>query len=224
MKQIACPIALVRDFIPAGRNNRPGGVMKAKYVTIHDTDNPSKGANARAHAAYLKGDTAANLPVSWHFTVDRDGCVQHLPLTEHGWHAGDGHGLGNMSSVAVEICENADGDRAESETNAAKLTAWLLILLELDLTSVVPHRHWSQKDCPHLLLRYWHEWLEEVAKYKSAYQRNNNSPAQWNPSAEIELLRRDNLIDSAHNPLDNVTWGEFATVLNRLRRVARLGI
>ncbi len=219
MTKISCPIVLTKDFIPAGKNNRPGGVMAAKYITIHDTDNSSVGANAKAHAAYLKGNTAANLPVSWHFTVDGDGCVQHLPLTEHGWHAGDGHGPGNMSSVAMEICENADGDRAKTEENAAKLTAWLLIVLELDLPSVVPHRYWSGKNCPHLLLRRWDDWLEEVARYNADYSASYNSPSVWNPDTEIDFIRRDGLIDSAHKSSDHLTWGEFATVLNRLRRV-----
>lgn len=39
----------------------------------------------------------------------------------------------------------------------------------------------------------------------------------WDPAAEIEKLRADGLINSPHQPLDPVNWGEFATVINRLR-------
>ncbi|RJQ24881.1 MAG: N-acetylmuramoyl-L-alanine amidase [Peptococcaceae bacterium] len=41
--------------------------------------------------------------------------------------------------------------------------------------------------------------------------------ATWDPAAEIEKLRDDGLINSPHQPLDQVNWGEFATVINRLR-------
>ncbi len=39
----------------------------------------------------------------------------------------------------------------------------------------------------------------------------------WDPAAEIALLKADGLIDSDHKPEDYVSWGEMATVLNRLR-------
>ncbi len=214
-KSLECPVPLVEDLIPLGRSNRPGGVMATKYVTIHDTGNPSTGANARAHASYLKGDDAAKAPVSWHFTVDDQGAVQHLPLNEHGWHAGDGHGPGNMTSMAIEICENVDGDRSKAEANAAKLVAWLLVTFGLDAANVVPHKHWGDKQCPHILLGRWDQWLEEISSIKGSYDRLN----KWNPEAELVLMARDGLVDSEHPHAEKVTWGEFATVINRLRHV-----
>lgn len=39
----------------------------------------------------------------------------------------------------------------------------------------------------------------------------------WDPEAEIARLKEDGLINSYHKPLEPVTWGQFATVLNRLR-------
>ena len=53
---------IIQDFIPAGRKNRPGRVSPMLYVTVHETGNTSKGAGARNHANYLKGDAAANAP------------------------------------------------------------------------------------------------------------------------------------------------------------------
>ena len=44
------------------------------------------------------------------------------------------------------------------------------------------------------------------------------TPKPWDPAAEIAQLKADGLIDSDHKPQDLVTWGEMATVLNRLRR------
>ncbi|MDD3654272.1 MAG: N-acetylmuramoyl-L-alanine amidase [Desulfotomaculaceae bacterium] len=40
---------------------------------------------------------------------------------------------------------------------------------------------------------------------------------RWNPVEEIARLKKDGLIDSDHQPGDPVTWGELATVINRLR-------
>jgi len=39
----------------------------------------------------------------------------------------------------------------------------------------------------------------------------------WDPQGEIERLRRDGLVANEYSPSDPVTWGQFATVLNRLR-------
>lgn len=39
----------------------------------------------------------------------------------------------------------------------------------------------------------------------------------WDPAGEIAKLKADGIINSDHEPGDPVTWGEMATVLNRLR-------
>ena len=44
------------------------------------------------------------------------------------------------------------------------------------------------------------------------------APKPWDPAAEIAQLKAEGLIDSDHKPQDTVTWGEMATVLNRLRK------
>jgi N-acetylmuramoyl-L-alanine amidase len=43
-------------------------------------------------------------------------------------------------------------------------------------------------------------------------------PAVWEPAKEIEKLKQDGLINTDKKPKDVVTWGELATVLNRMRR------
>lgn len=207
-----CPIPLVQAFIPRGRKNRPERPMKPEWITVHDTANPAKGADAESHANYLKGSVAAEAPVSWHFTVDDKGAYQHLPLTEGGYRAGDGQGPGNTKSIGVEVCENADGDRDKGEENAAVLIAWLLITLGLDAGKVVPHKHWTKAtDCPHILWPKWDKFHRSIrlAKYGMAKE-------PWDPEMEIALLEKMGLINSVHLPEASVTWGEFATVLNRL--------
>lgn len=162
-------VQIIQDLIPKGRRNRPGYRLDPKYITIHDTANTQSGADARAHAQYLKGSTAASLPVSWHFTVDDKVIYQHLPLNENGWHAGDGaSGTGNRQSIGIEICENRDGNRAQAEANAAWLVAKLLREFNLGLDRVKQHYDWSGKNCPRVLRARkggWEGFLAAVQSY-----------------------------------------------------------
>ena len=155
-------VQIIQDFIPSGRRNRPGYKLTPKYITIHDTANTQTGADARAHANYLKN--SPNLEVSWHFTVDDKVIYQHLPLNENGWHAGDGaNGLGNRQSIGIEICENRDGNRAAAEANAAWLTAKLLKDYGLKITAVKQHYDWSKKYCPRVLRNKPGGWADFLA-------------------------------------------------------------
>ena len=162
---------IIQDFISTGRNNRPGlALAKPHWITIHDTANPAAGANALSHARYLKGDMAAVIPVSWHFSVDDKNIVQHLPLNESGYHAGDGNGPGNRGSIGIEICENRDGDRAAAEEMAARLTAWLMNELDLSIDRVVQHNKWTGKDCPRVLRNRpagWEVFLRMIEGFRA---------------------------------------------------------
>jgi N-acetylmuramoyl-L-alanine amidase len=161
-------VQIIQDLIPKGRRNRPGYKLNPRYVTIHDTANPGAGANAKAHAAYLKGAAAAAIPASWHFTVDDKVIYQHLPLSENGWHAGDGtNGTGNRQSIGIEICENRDGNRAAAEANAAWLVAKLLKDHGLGLDRVKQHYDWSGKNCPRVLRGRKDGWKNFLAAVES---------------------------------------------------------
>ena len=135
------------DIIPAGRFNRPGERIRPEKVTIHNTANASAGADARMHARFVKNPSTR---VSWHFTVDDKRCIKHLPTNEKGFHAGTG--AGNRLSIGIEICENKGIDRRAADERAALLAAVMLFSLKLKGADLVPHRHWSGKHCPHLLL------------------------------------------------------------------------
>lgn len=155
---------IVKDYIPTGRKNRPGYKLRGpNYITVHSTANTSAGANARAHGRYLKG-AAANIPASWHFTVDSKEIRQHLPVTEVGWHAGDGsNGTGNRESIALEICENRDGNSQQAIANAAWLVAKLLKDHGLSIDRVRQHYNWSGKNCPRVLRNKPGGWADFLA-------------------------------------------------------------
>lgn len=212
---------VVQDFIPAGRNNRPGILMQPVFITIHDTANASKGADALMHAKYLKGDECANRPASWHFTVDDKQIVQHLPLNEVAWHAGDGNGPGNMTSIAIEICENADGDRDKAEDNAAWLASDLLKRFSVE--DIVQHNHWSGKNCPHVIRARengWNEFLERVNAYMDNRTFKDVNPGAWYAQAVKQVSDAgimNGYPDGTWRPDEPVTRKEMAVIIAKMK-------
>lgn len=159
------------DHIPEGRPNRPGAPLRPKCITVHNTANTAKGADAEAHARFVKNTGYYLLAgrkryVSWHYTVDDASIVRHLPLNEAGLHAGSREG--NASSIGIEICMHAGIDQDRAFDRAAKLIACLCFDLGLDPASAVkPHLHWSGKACPELLLdqgKVGAKWQEFIAR------------------------------------------------------------
>jgi N-acetylmuramoyl-L-alanine amidase CwlA len=150
-------LKIVQDYVPIGNHNRPGDKLTATSITIHNTDNTKKGANAAAHAKYMKGPDAQKREVSWHFTVDDRFVYQSLPTTEIGWHSGTK--AGNNTSVAIEICMNSDLDVDAAYDRAALLVAWLAYRLNIQVPEgVVQHHDWSGKNCPRVLRKTKDGW------------------------------------------------------------------
>ena len=142
-------LAIQTHLIAPGADNRPGGSNPCKYITIHETGNAAKGADAAAHAAYLDSDAGERDLVSWHYSVDDHAIVQNLPDAETAYHAGDGKsGPGNATSIGVEICVNAGGDFEAAKANAAALVRLLMEEHGIHIDHVVQHNHWNGKDCP----------------------------------------------------------------------------
>lgn len=159
---------IVQDFIPVGNSNRPGNKLTPTFITIHNTDNTSKGANAAAHAKYQKGADARKREVSWHFTVDDKSVFQSLPTNERGWHAGSKEG--NRVSIGIEICMNSDLDVPAAYKRAALLTAVMAFQNKIKVPGqIVQHNHWSGKDCP-IVLRHkengWEGFLDQVKQFR----------------------------------------------------------
>lgn len=157
-------IAIQEHIISGGRKNRPGrDTNPDTYITIHETGNAAKGADAAAHGAYLDSAAGEDDLVSWHYTVDDHAIVQHLPDYETAYHAGDGKdGPGNATSIGIEICVNAGGDFEAAKANAAALVRLLMEEHGIPLDNVVQHNHWNGKDCPKTIRatpRAWEAFL-----------------------------------------------------------------
>jgi N-acetylmuramoyl-L-alanine amidase len=140
----------VRIPIVPGSRNRSGVPLRATSLTIHETANHAKGADALAHARYLQSPEAGLRLVSWHFTVDSQRIVQHLPVTEVGWHTAVHSG--NHSSLGIEICVNEDGVFGKACANARILAGIIAYERGFRFTQILPHKSWSGKNCPATLL------------------------------------------------------------------------
>ena len=129
-------------------------------ITNHNTANTAPTAGDEAHARYLQNvENADSAYVSVHLFVDDDSITQCVPLDEFCYHAGDGNGDGNRKTIAIEICENRNYEKAEE--NAQKLNAALL--LTYPQLKIFKHQDWSGKFCPRKILARPNGWLEFTA-------------------------------------------------------------
>lgn len=145
-------------------NNHFKGVNPCNYITVHDTANKSKGANAIMHARYINNGSK----VTWHYTVDDTQVVQHYIDSRQCWHAGDGKGAGNTQSIGIEMCVNSDGNFKKTVDNTVELVVHLMLKHNIPIERVVQHNHWSGKNCPTSLRQnvYGITWNDFINKVK----------------------------------------------------------
>jgi N-acetylmuramoyl-L-alanine amidase len=154
---------IVPMLIPiSNKFTRLGTAMNPQYITVHETGNTSAGATALAHAKLQQNGNSRQ--ASWHFTVDDgDTIYQSIPTNEIAFHAGDGKGLGNYSSIAIEICVNEDGNFEQAKKNAVWLVRYLMGKYNIPVDKVVPHKHWSGKNCPRNILKSgWEKFIAQI--------------------------------------------------------------
>lgn len=135
--------------------------MIPKGITVHNTAND---ASARNEIAYM---TNNDYETSFHFAVDDKEAVQGLPLNRNGWHASDGNGPGNRTTIAIEICYSLSGGERfdKAEENAAELIADLLKKYGWDISVVKRHYDYApdKKYCPHRTMdKGWDRFLNMI--------------------------------------------------------------
>ena len=183
-------IRVIPRMIPRGsygrKYHRP---MNPRYITIHSTQNYTGDAFDHARALANGKLRARKRPggnrigfMTWHFTVQDNCAVQHLPTNEQGEHA-DFDGPGNNYSIGIEMCEHRGNNRAATIERTARLAAVLMHQHRIPLRNVVPHYHWPRrgvnppnKNCPHFLLengrpgRRWAWFLSRVRAHSNRIQ------------------------------------------------------
>lgn len=161
--------------IKYNRSNRGGTPIK--YIVVHDTGNPSRGANATAHYNYFNGGDRSS---SADFFVDD---TQVLCVNDYykfyTWHCGDGHGkygITNRNSVGIEFCINVDSDRDKTLARTAQLVRELMQELDIPIDRVVRHYDASRKNCPQSMSgNGWAQWY----KFKEKLKGENLTMAQY---------------------------------------------
>ncbi|MET0276713.1 MAG: N-acetylmuramoyl-L-alanine amidase, partial [Pseudorhodoplanes sp.] len=173
LDQAIADLRIVRDFIPVTNSNRPRTRLRPAHITIHNTGNPKPGADAAAHARYMKGEEAQARQVSWHFTVDDHATIQSLPTSEIGWHAGPG----NESSLGIEICMHEGMDAAPAYQRAAQLVAARARPHGLaGPGGRKQHHDWTGKNCASVLRGTPDRWNRFLATVTVAFQAIANPP------------------------------------------------
>lgn len=146
------------------------GQNKPAYVGIHETDNWSKGANARAHALAMKN---GNLAGTAHYYVDSSEIYQTLDHSDGAWAVGDGkgkYGITNRNSINIEICVNPETDYYKAVDKAEQLAAYLLKQYGWSTDHLKRHYDASRKHCPRRILDegLWPGFVKKTAAYMGA--------------------------------------------------------
>lgn len=146
----------IKQLIPTQNTNaRPMYSMEPEYITVHNTGN--SGATAKQNADYVVNQ---NEYKSWHFTVGNNEVYQHVPVNETAWHCGDGeNGNGNKKSIGIEIAEVYGAD-----STAVKFLSELIKATNISIDKIVPHKFWSGKNCPRLILPHWDKFIDDIRK------------------------------------------------------------
>lgn len=148
-----------------------GGTGEVKYITIHNTEDIREASGTNDAEQYTRATWPnANMEdVRVHYFIDETDCWQQLREDEVGWHAADGRGPGNESSIAIEIIMDGSGSVSDkaAENRGALLAAILLDRHGLGIDKLKTHRDWSGAYCPVYILPHWEDFVETVAGFLS---------------------------------------------------------
>lgn len=216
--------------IKYNRSNRGGTPIR--YIVVHDTGNPSRGANATAHYNYFNGGDRSS---SADFFVDD---TQVLCVNDYykfyTWHCGDGHGkygITNRNSVGIEFCINVDSDRDKTLERTAQLVRELMQELNIPIERVVRHYDASRKNCPQSMSgNGWAQWYKFKEKLKgedltmAQYEELKNEISQLTETVKVLATELSNLKHPMiYNYIDNnmpewarsaVSWAVENGILN----------
>jgi len=164
-------------------SNHYNGVNSCEFITIHETDNTSKGAGADNHSRYIDNGSEE----TWHYSVDDIEIVQSFKDKVQCWHAGDVKG--NKNSIGVEMCVNSDSNYRQTVNNTIELVKHLMDKHNIPIENVVQHNYWSGKNCPRILRSgnkgiTWSVFKEKV---------KGNKPTSKKDKVKIDQLVKDTI-------------------------------
>ena len=181
---------VIVDIVPKSSFYSDWVIRVLEYLTNHNTGNDDYDANAEMHGKYLKSLYKSNSSKkSWHVTIDDKEIRQHLPLNVNGYHCTDGVGShsGNMNSIGIEGCMNKNGNWAKTRINMIKFNVWCMnnlpnLLGDNWKKTIVPHKHWYNKNCPSIILAEpggFDKFVQDCISYNSNLNSINNSNEEY---------------------------------------------
>ena len=149
--------------------------MTPKGITVHNTAND---ASAENEVSYMIRN---NNEVSFHAAVDEDSVVIGIPFNRNAWHAADGNGAGNRTTIGIEICWSLSGGAKfdAAEKNAAHYIATLMKEYGFTIKHIYRHKDWyPKKNCPHRTIeKGWDRFLGMI-QHELDILNGKNEPAK----------------------------------------------
>lgn len=168
------------------------GQNKPAYVVIHETDNWSKGAGAKAHATAMKN---GNLAGTVHYYVDSTRIYQTLDHKDGAYAVGDGggrYGITNRNSINIEICVNPESDYYKAVDKAEQLAASLLKQYGWGTDRLKRHYDASRKHCPRRIQDegLWPEFKRKTAAYMGTASEKPTTQTGGNYMFEPKMVSK----------------------------------
>lgn len=189
-------------ILSPGGKCRPGAVAVKKMIVIYETKSHTAGRDAGYYSRFLCNLARANTSyLSWHFTVDDSQIIQHIPVGEVAWHAGDGDGGDyNLHAVAIRICMDPLCDVKAALHNAALLTAYLVKKERIPFSGILRPGNWGLKSRPGILqdAGAWQAFLKDCAgEYAKLLSPATLPAGEAVPGAIVVVNGRGYKFDSA---------------------------
>lgn len=155
-----------------GNSPKRVGEMAPQWITIHETSLGTEVRSADRNFEWYYKLLEDESTVGYHFLVQANWneepvVYQFLETSVYTHHTGNK--TGNMESIGIERLVNTDTDFEKAILAQAKLAATLMNLYQIPIERVVPHKHWSGKECPARLLAGmyggWQGFIEKVQHF-----------------------------------------------------------
>lgn len=192
------------------------GQNRPVYIVIHETDNWSKGADAKAHANAMKN---GNLAGTVHYYVDSKFVYQTLDHSDGAWAVGDGkgkYGITNRNSISIEVCVNPETDYYTAVDKAEQLAAFLLKQYGWGTDRLKRHYDASGKHCPRRLMDEgkWPEFVKKTELYmKNGNSQNKNETAESKNTKKLDAKTDKNQIIKKNQPQTKQNTGTLTEKL-----------
>ena len=177
---------------------------KLRGITIHNTGWINVNSATTPAEQYTRATVNGNMnSVRVHYYVDDKCAWQNLDDSWQGWHAADGNGDGNTTTISIECIMKSQYDivSKQSMDNCARLTAYLCYKYGLTVDDIYTHTYWLHirdkdavskcgdknkictakhiyKVCPIYIIPQFDEFLELVVKYYSGAKSKKNTVAK----------------------------------------------